>query len=230
MLDAADRLREGLVTLGAARQPQQLAVGASQTIAAHLLPGWLVSLRRQQEAAGDDLTAVELCTANSTDVVGLVRSGSLDLGFIETPHLPADLGHRTIGSDPLVVAVAATHPWAARSAVTLAEVAATPLVTREAGSGTRAAYERAVADRLGVAVAAPAATLATEAAVRSAISHGVAPAVVSGLSVSDDIRLGRIVVVPLTDVPPFEAAYRDLARRRARPPRGETPARRGRGV
>lgn len=202
VIDAADRLREGLATLSGAAHPRSLTVGASQTIAAHLLPGWLVTLRRQQEDAGNAPTPVQLHTANSADVIGLVRSGAIDLGLIETPNVPEDLGHSTVGADPLVVAVAAGHPWASRTGVTLAEVAATPLVMREAGSGTRAAFDRATARVRDLAPPFAAATLGTEAAVRTAVAHGIAPAVVSALSISDDVRLGRIIAVPFVGAVP----------------------------
>lgn len=215
VLDATDRLRDGLATLGGLDRARSLAVGASQTIAAHLLPGWLVTLRRQQEEAGAAPTTVQLRTANSAEVIGLVRSGAIGLGLIETPDIPADLGCSTVGSDPLVIAVAAGHPWSARDGVTLTEVARTPLVMREKGSGTRAALERAVARVPGLTLAQPAATLATEAAVRSAIASGIAPAVVSALSVNDDRRLGRIVTVPFSgEAPtrPLTAVWRGAAR------------------
>lgn len=202
VLDAANRFRAGLTTLGSGTHALRLTVGASQTIAAHLLPGWLVTLRRQQEAAGASPTSVQLRTGNSADVIGLVRSGTIELGLLETPDVPDDLGHATIGADPLVVAVAPGHPWAARADVPIAEVAASALVMRETGSGTRLAFERAVAGLPGLVSSPAAITLATEAAVRAAAANGIAPAVVSALSVSDDVRLGRTIAIPFAGSAP----------------------------
>ena len=200
VLDAADRLDEGLATLrdGVAGS---LTVGASQTIASHLLPGWLVSLRQQQLAASDHATQVSLITANSQDVIARVRGGTIDLGFVESPSVPIGVGRAVIGSDSLVVAVAPAHPWALLDSVSLEEVCATPLVSREVGSGTRDTLEASAA-RAGLSCAVPATVLATEAAVRSAVAHGVAPAAVSSLSVRDDVRLGRIVAVPFAGTAP----------------------------
>lgn len=215
VIDAADRLREGLAALGPQPHAHSLTVAASQTIAAHLLPEWLVTLRQRQAAMHETPTAVQLHTANSAEVVSLVRSGAIDLGFIETPELPAGLGRATVGIDPLVCAVAAEHPWAKRSEVTLAEVAATALVRREAGSGTLAAFERAVARELGTETHAPIATLSSEAAVRSAVAHAIAPSVMSALSVRDDVKLGRIVTIPFAGAAPtrpLTAIWRGEAR------------------
>ncbi|WP_164512764.1 LysR family transcriptional regulator [Leucobacter chromiireducens] len=214
VLSAAARLDEGIASLagGASRT---LTVGASQTIAAHLLPTWLIELRGAQLAAGRSATSVALRTANSADTVAAVRTGELDLGFIETPTLPHGLGVAQIGVDRMVLAVSPAHAWAARDGVTLAEIAAIQLVTREAGSGTREAFETAVARQLGGEPLAPVLELGTEAAVRSAVAKGVAPAVLSELSVRDDARLGRIAVVPIDPAPlerPLTAVWRGSRR------------------
>ncbi|GAA1622407.1 LysR family transcriptional regulator [Leucobacter chromiireducens subsp. solipictus] len=209
VLDAAARLDEGIASLaGGARRT--LRIGASQTIAAHRLPGWLLELRRAQLDRGSAPSDVALRTANSTEIVAAVRAGELDLGFIETPDTPDGLGSAVVGRDQMVVAVTPDHPWASLPSVPLTEIAATPLVTREAGSGTRAALDTAIA-HLSVPAPPPALVLATEAAVRSAVAQGVAPAVLSELTVRDDVRLGRIVARPLGPVPlrrPFTAVWR----------------------
>lgn len=213
VLDAAARLDEGIASLTGDR-PGTLVVGASQTVAAHLLPTWLLNLRRAQLAVGAEPSEVTLRTANSTEIVTAVRAGELDLGFIETPDAPRGLGSAVVGRDRMVVAVAAGHEWSARDSVALSEVAGVALVTREAGSGTRAAFEAAVAERLGRQAHAPALALATEAAVRSAVAQGVAPAVLSELTVRDDVRLGRIVALPIGPDPlerPFTAVWRGSA-------------------
>jgi len=215
VLRAADHLEERIAAIrGAEARP--LRIAASQTIAAHLLPSWLLALRSAQAASGQPGTRAALSTANSTEVVDLVRAGEADLGFIETPEVPRDLGSLTVGLDRMVVAVAPGHPWALRAGVPLTEVAVTPLVSREHGSGTRAAYEDAVAQTTGGGSSVPAVIeLATEAAVRSAVAEGVAPAVLSELTVRDDVALGRIATVPLLPAPierPLTAVWRGARR------------------
>ncbi len=209
VLAAAARLEEGIAGL-AGSAAAAFALGASQTVAAHLLPGWLLELRRSQLAAGLTPSDVALRTGNSAEVIAAVRSGELDLGFIEAPEPPAGLGHTVVGRDHMVLAVAPGHPWATRERVPLTELATTPLVTREPGSGTRAAFEAAVT-RAGRTPVAPTLALATEAAVRSAVAEGVAPAVLSALTVRDDAQLGRIVPVAIGPEPlerPFTAIWR----------------------
>ena len=211
VLDAADRLEAGLRSIrsGVSRR---LSVAASQTIAEHLVPHWLVELRGIEQAgpgpAGPEQppderpTVVELTVANSTGVIELVRDVKVRLGFIETPHLPTDLVTVHLRDDEMLVVTAPGHPWARRrSPLSLAEVAAAPLVMREAGSGTRDTLTDHLAAQRPPLTARIAMELGTSAAVRSAIAAGVGPGVLSRLTVRDDLVLGRLVAVEVAGPP-----------------------------
>jgi DNA-binding transcriptional LysR family regulator len=147
---------------------------------------------------------VELTVANSTGVIELVRDVKVRLGFIETPHLPTDLVTAHLRDDEMLVVAAPGHPWARRRRpLTLAEVAGTPLVMREAGSGTRDTLTDHLAAQRPPLAARIAMELGTSAAVRSAITAGVGPGVLSRLAVRDDLVLGRLVAVEV-DGPPLK--------------------------
>ena len=96
---------------------------------------------------------------------------------------------QVIGQDRLVEAVAPGHRWARRRAVSAAELAGAPLVSREGGSGTR--------DTLSAALAAqvPALSMSTTAAVRTAVLAAAAPAVISELAVAEDLAAGRLIEI-----------------------------------
>src|SRR5690606_22171852 len=200
VLAAAERFRTGVETLRGERS-RALTVAASQTVAAHMLPRWLVGLRERQVRAGHTPTRVRMVNANSVEVAALVRAGDADLGFIESTSLPEGLSKTIVRMDELAVVVAPQHAWAARDDIGLAEAAQAALVVRERGSGTRRTWEDAVLARLGRAPAEPVAELSTSAAVRSAVGEGVGPAVLSRLAIADDVRLGRLVEVPLRGEP-----------------------------
>lgn len=100
--------------------------------------------------------------------------------------------------DELVTVVAPNHPWARRtSPITLEELAKTPLVTREQGSGTRDTLNTVMAPRL---LAEPAVELTSNAAARVATIAGVAPAVLSYLAVKEAIDSRKLVLVPVQDL------------------------------
>lgn len=197
VLEAAERLDAGIASVRQ-KSAEKLRVVASQTIAEHLLPGWLVGLRREQEATGISPSAIELTVSNSATAGAMVSAGEVDLGFIESIHAPRGLARQRLLHDELVVVVTPGHRWARRDLpLTSEELAETPLVTRELGSGTRSTLESVLAERAPQTPRAPAAVeLSTSAAVRSAIAAGIAPGVLSILAVRDDVTLGRLVVVP----------------------------------
>lgn len=198
VLAAAERLDTGIASLRS-ETARQLHVAASQTIAEYLLPQWLVSLRRQQEALGSVPARVRLSVTNSAEAAAMIRSGAADLGFIESPHVPHGLGTRTVQYDDMVLVVAPDHPWASRRRpVSPAELARTPLVTREPGSGTREALEHLLDGAAASPTIAPAVELSTTAAVRTAIAAGTGPGVLAALAVLDDLLLNRLVAVTLS--------------------------------
>lgn len=174
-----------------------LRLAASLTVAEHLVPDWLVAYSTDADAAHVELTAV-----NSVEVVERVRTGADDLGFVESPEPPAGLANLVVAHDEVVLVVAPSHPWARRTAVTPAEIARTPLVSRESGSGTRETLERALRATLGdESIAAPAAELSTTAAVRATIVAGGGVGALSARAVGDDLAAGRLRRVPMQGGP-----------------------------
>lgn len=170
-----------------------LRVGASMTIAEHLMPAWLTELRRSSPRV-----RVDLEVRNSTGVLAGIHDGRLQLGFVETPHVPRGVHALRLREDELVVVVSPEHAWAGRTApLTLAELAATALVVREGGSGTRDAFEELVPE---AAATAPVQELGSNAAVRVAVASGAGPAVLSMLAVRDALAAGQLHRVPVAEV------------------------------
>ncbi|MGH3425518.1 MAG: LysR family transcriptional regulator, partial [Nocardioidaceae bacterium] len=144
LLDTAGQLEAGVAALRRSREGK-LRVAASLTIAEYLMPAWLVAVSR-------DHTEIEvsLGVGNSVEVERRVLGDEADIGFVETPTVPATLTSRVVGRDHLSVVVAPAHPWARRRRpITATELARTALVQREDGSGTRETYAQAL-DRLGL--------------------------------------------------------------------------------
>ena len=137
LLDVAHQVDTGLASLRTETR-KRIKIAASQTIAEQLLPRWLVSLHAAAARRHGAAPEVILTATNSDHAIAAVRDGAADLGFIESPATPRGLRSRVVTYDELVVIVAPDHKWVCRSrSVSAAELARTPLVTRELGSGTR---------------------------------------------------------------------------------------------
>jgi molybdate transport repressor ModE-like protein len=192
VLEQADVLAEGIAALKSQLQGD-LRIAASLTLAEHLLPGWLMAMRTHYPQVH-----VGLRVANSRMVVQALRQGEVELGFIEGPWTPADLQTLPVARDRLVVVTAPDHPWTRRRrAVSGEELAATQLLLREAGSGTRETLERALRPWDGPSV--PLLELGSTAPLRSAAAGGAAPAVLSDLAVREDLAAGRLVEIPVDE-------------------------------
>ncbi|MFF7636455.1 LysR substrate-binding domain-containing protein [Kitasatospora sp. NPDC008050] len=203
VLGQAQALTEGLAALRA-QQRGNLRVAASLTLAEYLLPGWLVTLRQLHPA-----THVGLRVTNSHQVIEALRHSEADLGFTEGPFVPRDFQSTLVGRDRLVVVTAPGHPWARRSEpLTGAELAETPLLLRETGSGTRETLERALRPWDGPSV--PLLELGSTAPLRSAAAQGAAPAVLSELAVAEDLAAGRLVEIAVTEDLPLARSLRAI--------------------
>jgi DNA-binding transcriptional LysR family regulator len=189
VLAEAQAMMTGIEALIAA-EGSHLRVAASLTVAEHLLPGWLAALQRESP---DVVLSMEV--TNSAKVLDRVREGLVDVGFVEGHEHPLP-GLRVVPvrSDRLVVVVGPAHPWSHRaSPLTGAELAATELIVREAGSGTREILADGLTPWGGIRSRLE---LGSSAAILAAARRGEGPAVLSALAVQADVDAGRLVVVP----------------------------------
>jgi DNA-binding transcriptional LysR family regulator len=194
-VEAAAALDAGVSALRRERD-SRLRIAASLTVAEYLLPGWLTALR-----AADPGTAVALSAVNSEQAGEAVLAGAADIGFVEGLRAPDGLRSGPVGQDTLTVVVAPSHKWARRrSGVPASELAQTPLVSREAGSGTRGLFEHALRVQTGLEHEPPLAELSSTTAIKAAVAAGAGPAVLSSLAVAPELAAGTLRQVPVTGV------------------------------
>jgi DNA-binding transcriptional LysR family regulator len=177
MLDIAHGLRT--------QRAAELTTAASMTVAEHLMPRWLGLFRTANPAV-----TVHLQVCNSMEVMDGTERGTCDVGFIESPTVRKGLHSAVVAHDRLVVVVDRQHAWARRRReLTVEQLAATPLIVREPGSGTRTTLDVALAD---YDRAEPLLELGSSAAIRTSVLAGVGPSVLSTLSVVDELKSGRL--------------------------------------
>lgn len=185
VLQSVDELNAGVAAL-TATPATPLRVTASYTIAEYLLPPVLERFLRNRVA-----NAIRLDVANSTAVLESLADGRTDLGFVESPTATPGMHEQLIANDELVTVVGRGHPWARRRTVSVETLAATSLVIREPGSGTRDALDVALAE-LGLGPPTAGLELGSTAAVRAAVVGGGPPAVLSRLAIAADLEAGSL--------------------------------------
>lgn len=163
----------------------KLALGASTTIAQYVLPRLLGEFRREHPRVYPTLIS-----GNTEHIVEAVRKQKIALGFIEGPARSRDVRTEPFLEDELVLIASTAHEWAERNSVSCSEIAATPLLMREHGSGTRhvveMALERQGAKRSSLHIVME---LDSTEAIKSAVEAGLGIGFVSHWAIAKDLRL-----------------------------------------
>jgi DNA-binding transcriptional LysR family regulator len=163
-----------------------IRVGASTTIIDYILPSITCSyIDRYPEVN------VELKSGNTSDILLLVKSGELDMGFVEGDVNDVDIIKEVVGSDELVV-VTANRELISKS-WSIEELAKFKWVLRERGSGTRDIFLNYISKRvknLNVFM-----ELGHTESIKSLLKHGKTLACISKMAVSDEINSGEFIMV-----------------------------------
>jgi DNA-binding transcriptional LysR family regulator len=171
----------------------RLAVGASTTIGAYLLPQVFGEFHRQHP----DIE-LQLEIANTETIQNQLMEGSIEVGLteglMEAEHLDSEVFHE----DELVAIAPRGHPLLKQKRVTTRELCREPFILREAGSGTRAVVERALGKR-GMKLK-PVLSLASPEAIKRAVIAGVGVAIVSRLAIFCELQIGSLAVIPVKDL------------------------------
>jgi DNA-binding transcriptional LysR family regulator len=172
----------------------QLALGASSTIAQYVLPRLLGEFSREHPRIHPTMIS-----GNTDHIVAAVKEQKIQLGLIEGPARSRDLKTEPFLEDELVLIAPAAHEWAEVKSVPCSEIATTPLLMRERGSGTRRVVEMALV-RQGLKANALRIVMELDSteAIKSAVEAGLGIGFVSRWAIAKDLRLDnsfRIVEV-----------------------------------
>ena len=178
----------------------RLEIKASQTIASHFLPSRLVDFHQIYPGV-----ALVVSLGNSTQVVEAIIRGNIELGFVEGPEEELQdscLAVEMIARDDLVMVVSVNHPWATMEKLTVDDLTAGKWVLREDGSGTRAAFVRAL-DALGIPYGKLniAIELPSNEAVLAAVLAGAGATILSARVCADVIKAGTLKRLPVSLAP-----------------------------
>ena len=165
-----------------------LSVQASQTIASYWLPRHLVAFRRTYPQI-----QIRLAIGNTAQVAAAVESGAAELGFVEGAVENEHFASTPVARDQLIVVVGPEHPWVSRARLASGDLTESDWVLREPGSGTRSAFEDALA-RLGIAPGALRIQLElpSNEAVRAAVEAGLGATAISASVAAPSIEAGLL--------------------------------------
>ena len=192
-----------------------IRIGGSTIPGNYILPRLLAGFRLEYPDAMVDLTI-----GDSDGVSRLVSEGVLELGFVGSLGGTRALEAQPLWADELVLVVPAGHRWVAAEAVTLAEIAAEPLILREAGSGTQQSLLADLGGALGGGVDAlnVICVLGSSDAVKEGVKCGLGVAFISSRAIRSELTAGLLAKVEVEGLPLSRQLHLVWDPRRARSP------------
>jgi DNA-binding transcriptional LysR family regulator len=171
-----------------------LRIGASTTIATYMIPPYLGAFHRAYP--GVDL---HLISANTRDIAEQMVAQDIDIGLVEGPVDEKNLIAEPWRTDVMKLFAAPDHAFSAEAGpIDPKQLENEVLIVREPGSGSREVVTQALAAR-GIE---PLRTLeiGSTAAIKQVVAAGLGIAIVSAVTVKDQVQLGRLKVLDLRDM------------------------------
>ena len=176
-------------------QQVNLTIGASNIPANYLIPTILPHLSVEHPGI-----ALTMQTGDSREMLDSLLADGVELAVVGSRSDDRRLEYLPFASDLLVLTVSSQHPWSRRTTITLDDLAESPLIVREKGSGSDQALQKALRkadfdpNRLQIA-----ARLGSNEAVRQAVLSGFGAAFLSEISVRQELKRGELIKVPVVD-------------------------------
>ncbi|WP_418991053.1 LysR substrate-binding domain-containing protein [Alistipes sp.] len=171
----------------------ELRLGASTTVAQYLLPRILARFTTRFPGV-----RVSLLTGNSGQVEQALAEHAIDLGAVESLSRRPCLHYAPFAPDELVLVARTGGRYAGVESVTPDELRSIPLVLRESGSGTLEVIDRALAGAgIRLTMLDVKMRLGSTEGIKSFVRHSDAMAIVSVVSVVDELRSGVLRIVDL---------------------------------
>lgn len=171
----------------------ELRLGASTTVAQYLLPSVLAGFGSRFPEV-----SVSLVSGNSGQIERALEEHEIDLGMVESVSRSQGLHYTFCTSDELVLIARTGGRYVRTETVTPEELKRIPLVLRENGSGTLEVIAAALAGA-GIRLSQLNAVmrLGTTEGIKRFVRNSDAMAIVSVISVVDELRSGVLRIVDI---------------------------------
>ena len=174
------------------QQPEgHLAIAASTTIGAHILPSILMSFAQKFEK-----TSFSLSISNTDEVIQKVRKGEIPIGLVEGLSKASGVRTQKFILDELF---AVSIPSVASKVKKVSDLSQFPILWRERGSGTRSVVEKSLKSMgLDRKKLNSRFELGSTEAIITAVKCGSGIAFLSKWSIQNELNSNLLSVIPLT--------------------------------
>jgi DNA-binding transcriptional LysR family regulator len=170
----------------------KVRIGILQYMSGRLIPDLISDVTRDHP--GFSFT---VRSANSVDIVDRIANGELDIGLCWAPPATAPVRHLRSVAVTLGVVVPAAHEWAKRRGIPLPECMSQPLIVPTSEMEQRRMLESL--SRGAVMRLQPLAETNSIATMIQLVRSGAGAAVMTRVTVLDEILAGSLAPIPFTD-------------------------------
>ncbi|MCD6292831.1 MAG: LysR family transcriptional regulator [Deltaproteobacteria bacterium] len=175
-----------------------LEIGGSNTPGQYILPktiGLFTNLHKQVK--------ITLRISDSSSIITQVADGKLELGLIGTPAPKTEFISKECLGDELILIASPKTANKIPQSIDLNELKKIPFIIREKGSGTRQSMESALHKRglENIETLNLVAEMGSAEATRQALKSDLGAAIISNLSVTEDLESGKLIEIPLPGGP-----------------------------
>ena len=173
--------------------PQNIAFGASTTIANYILPKIIANFQMKFPQ-----TSFDIKSANSEQIEDEILNQKLDFGIIEGKNTNRKLHYKKFIKDEIVLITNSKNKLIKKDFISLQNLAELPLISREIGSGTREIIIEALKKK-GINKMNSAVTLNSTEAIKNYLKHSNHFAFVSISAVSEDLKNNIFKIIDIKD-------------------------------
>lgn len=172
----------------------ELIIGASTIPGTYLLPSIMAAFNKRYPSI-----SFQVIVSDSKEIVEKVLRHELLIGIVGAKLRDTQINYIPIMEDELIVV--SSPSLIKKEKMTLKELSKFPIVLREEGSGTRRETERILMDKgislEGIKIAG---IFGSTDAVKQAVKEGLGISILSGLSVTDELKHKILKRIRLTDI------------------------------
>lgn len=172
-----------------------LTIGASRTVGEYIMP-YVVSEFKKEYPDVD----IALEIYNTKQVEKNIMNNTIDVGLVESDISNKKLLYQDFLDDELVLIVSSNHRWANEDSVSFLELKDEPFIIREAGSGSRLVFERALLDsdfdieNLNIIM-----EIGNITAIKTIVASGLGVSVVSKWAAEDMVKSGEVCILRIKE-------------------------------
>jgi DNA-binding transcriptional LysR family regulator len=211
--DIIDRLDGFKDILGEFRKDLSgyLVIGASTIPGTYILPGIIAAFRKKHPSV-----IFEVVVSDSREIINKISEHDLLIGIVGAKLESRQVHYEPFLDDELIVI--ASGALETKKSISIKELAASPIVMREQGSGTRREFEK-ILEKEGINPHQLniVGMLGSTDAIKQAVKEGMGISIISRRSVKDELKCGMLKEISIKDAEMMRQFYIITHRKRTLP-------------